>query len=74
MGPLLSCLHELCCQRRDLLEVIRKKEREIQDYRDGGASLSRREPPIPLPLSYLLTTQGIWRLLPSRRRPSVPPV
>jgi hypothetical protein len=42
MGPLLSCLHELCCQRRDLLEVIRKKEREIQDYRDGGASLSRR--------------------------------
>jgi non-homologous end-joining factor 1 len=42
VGPLLSCLHELCCQRRDLLEVMRKKEREIQDYRDGGASLSRR--------------------------------
>lgn len=40
--PLLSCLSVLHHQQKSLMETIRKKDREIQDYKDGGAVLSRR--------------------------------
>lgn len=54
MGPLLSCLSELCQQRQDLVNLVRKKDREIQDYRDGGAVLSRRKLILSLVLSTFL--------------------
>ena len=42
MGPLLSCVGSLCHERQEMVAVIREKDREIQNYRDGGAVLSRR--------------------------------
>ena len=49
--PLLTCASELFRQRLELVGIIRRKDQEIQDYKDGGAVLSRRE----LTLSHFFT-------------------
>lgn len=40
--PLLSIIGELCRRRSELIKIIGKKDREIQDYKDQGITVSRR--------------------------------
>lgn len=40
--PLLTIIGELGDQRRELCRIIEKKDREIQDYKDQGVTVSRR--------------------------------
>lgn len=43
MIPLLSTVSELSRQKRELVGIIKRKDLEIQNYKEEGASLSRRE-------------------------------
>ena len=43
MDPLLAALKELARQKKELVSIIKRKDREIEDYRESGASVSRRE-------------------------------
>ena len=40
---MFSIVNELNRQSKELVAIIRKKDREIQDYKDHGATISRRE-------------------------------
>ena len=42
--PLLSIIGELCRRQSELIKIIGKKDREIQDYKDQGTTVSRRRP------------------------------
>ena len=42
--PLLSIIGELCRRQSELIKIISKKDREIQDYKDQGTTVSRRRP------------------------------
>ena len=41
VSPLLSMVGELCRRQRELVMVLGRKDREIQDYKDHGATVSR---------------------------------
>ena len=41
--PLLSSVSELSRQKKELVGIIKKKDLEIQNYKEEGASLSRSE-------------------------------
>ena len=43
VDPLLAALKELGRQKKELVSIIKRKDREIEDYRESGASVSRRE-------------------------------
>ena len=43
VSPLMSIARELNRQKEELVGIIKRKDREIQDYKDGGASISRRQ-------------------------------
>jgi len=40
--PLFSMVGELCRRQSELIKLLGRKDREIQDYKDHGATVSRR--------------------------------
>lgn len=41
VAPLLSMVSELCHRQEELVRLLVKKDKEIQDYKDHGAEVSR---------------------------------
>ena len=43
IAPLIASVNALTHQKQALVGIIRRKDREIQDYRESGALVSRRK-------------------------------
>lgn len=43
ISPLSASVTELSRQKEELVSIIKRKDREIQDYRESGATVTRRE-------------------------------
>ena len=73
IGPLIACLTELSRQKEELVGIIKRKDREIQEYKENGATVSRRA----LSCLYYIhdhacvLVQVIWKQLPLMTRHSI---
>ena len=58
--PLLSMVGELSRRQSELIKLLGRKDREIQDYKDHGATVSRsREPTVHVCMHYPNYTQPV---------------